>query len=290
MSTRTWLAAAALSLAAPLAAQEPPGDPLPDPVEALLDEIESLRGQVAALRAELAAARTEASEARRALAEIQQFIQDHHELGDAFRQYTAIKEVVEREARRLRSGQREAERLERARAAGAQRAAAQSEARRAERYREAGFWSVGENVYVGLMAYHYRGVNQVLFEIDYDPFLGIRYPRPYPSSQVDFSSMTLSGSVVNAAEELRNIGIAVVFFDEAGSQVGGQIIQVNNARPDVPYPFTSTVQMALDRPFASSSTYVLYADPAASPPPDPPPDPTAHGSAVRSPPAQPPRS
>ena len=55
-------------------------------------------------------------------------------------------------------------------------------------------------------------------------------------------------------------------------QVGGQIVQINNARKDVPYPFTATVSMALNRPFASSSVYVLYADaaaPAAPPQPAP---------------------
>ena len=47
--------------------------------------------------------------------------------------------------------------------------------------------------------------------------------------------------------------------------MGGEIVQVNNARPDVPYPFTATLEMALDRPFSSSSTNVLYADPAGEP-------------------------
>ena len=59
---------------------------------------------------------------------------------------------------------------------------------------------------------------------------------------------------------MRNLGIAVTFFDENGNQVGGEIIKINNARPDVPYPFTSTIEMALNRPFESSSVYVLYAD------------------------------
>jgi hypothetical protein len=43
--------------------------------------------------------------------------------------------------------------------------------------------------------------------------------------------------------------------------VGHETIQVANARPDVPYPFTAEVKMALNRPFDSSSAYVLYADP-----------------------------
>ena len=38
------------------------------------------------------------------------------------------------------------------------------------------------------------------------------------------------------------------------------MVQVNNARPDVPYPFTETIKMALNGPFNSSTRYVLYAD------------------------------
>jgi hypothetical protein len=66
---------------------------------------------------------------------------------------------------------------------------------------------------------------------------------------------------MSAAEDVRNIGIALVFFDAAGNQVGHETVQVENARPEVPYPFTSTIGMASDRPFASSSQYVLYSDP-----------------------------
>ena len=83
--------------------------------------------------------------------------------------------------------------------------------------------------------------------------------------------MTISGSVLNAADEVRNVGVAITFFDENGNQVGSETIQINNARPNVPYPFTSTLTMALNRPFSSSTTYVLYADSAEgdAPLPDP---------------------
>ena len=91
----------------------------------------------------------------------------------------------------------------------------------------------------------------------------LQYLRPgFARDSVDFSRMTISGSVLNSSGETRNIGLAITFFDENGNQVGGEIIQINNARTDVPYPFTSTIDMALNRPFDSSSTYVLYADPA----------------------------
>ena len=96
------------------------------------------------------------------------------------------------------------------------------------------------------------------------------YVRLYPFAAgraIDFTEMTISGSVLNASQEVRNIGVAVAFFDENGSQVGGEIIQINNARPDVPYPFTSAIAMALNRAFTSASTYVLYADPVEAPGP-----------------------
>jgi hypothetical protein len=82
---------------------------------------------------------------------------------------------------------------------------------------------------------------------------------------IDYSRMTISGSVLNAGTETRNIGIAVAFFDDFGNQVGGETILVNNARPDVPYPFTSELKMALNRPFTSSTVYTIHADPIAPP-------------------------
>ena len=121
----------------------------------------------------------------------------------------------------------------------------ETEQEKEARYRGAGLAPIGLDVYAGRMAYYYRGKDQLGFDIDYDPLSGFRYPRPYTWSEIDYSSMTLSGSVVNASDEVRNVGVAVVFFDENGSQVGGQIVQINNARKDVPYPFTATVSMAL---------------------------------------------
>ena len=81
-------------------------------------------------------------------------------------------------------------------------------------------------------------------------------------SQIDYSQMTISGSILNAADELRDIGVAITFFDDNGNQVGHEIVQIKNARPNVPYPFTSRIDMALNRAFTSTSTYVLFADPA----------------------------
>ncbi len=109
------------------------------------------------------------------------------------------------------------------------------------------------------MAYYYADKARTVLDIEYEPSRG-RYLQPRRPDEIDFSAMTISGGVLNAFGQARNIAIAVTFFDEAGNQVGGDIIQVINAQPDVLYPFTSTIDMALDRPFALAHTYVLYAE------------------------------
>ncbi len=239
-------------------------------VEMLLDEVALLSEEINILRRQLAEARMAASAAEEELAELRQFISDHHEFGDDFGQYRGVKAIAEREARQRRTDElrerREAHRAERAARQAEQRAGRSrenAEAERRSRFRDAGFAHIGLDVMTSRMGYSYQTREEHAVRVDYDPLIG-RYLRPLGANvDLDFSSMTISGSVVNASDEVRNIGIAITFFDEYGNQVGGEIIQVNNARPDVPYPFTSTVDMALNRPFNSSSIYVLYADPIA---------------------------
>jgi len=238
-----------------------------DSVQLLVNEVKRLMAEVSTLREELAQVQLQAAEANRELEEMRQFIRDHHEYGTDFQQYRAIKAIAEREAQQRQAEiarqQREEERAaRRARyeAAREKRQAEQAEKRRLDRYREAGFSSAGLDVFVGKTAFYYNTIESNPMRIDYDPLLGLYYRPHGPQTKIDFSKMTISGSVLNAAEEVRNVGIAVTFFDENGNQVGGEIIKINNARPDVPYPFTSTIDMALNRPFNSSSTYVLYAD------------------------------
>lgn len=258
------------------------------PVEALFDRIDDLEATVEALRRALAEASLESAATRRERDELRQFIQDHHEFGPDFERYRQVRNVAEREARRREAEaareQREslkAERSSRRRAAMAVRAAQEAEHRRVQGYRDAGFEPLGLDVLVAEMAFNYQTVDGVSARFDYNgltgTFLrvypGVRtgifpvtstgiWPGGWPAQRLDFTSMTISGSVMNVAEIVRDIGIAVTFFDENGTQVGGEIIQVNNARPEVPYPFTATIDMALDRPFSSASSHVLYADPS----------------------------
>lgn len=256
---------------APPAAKEPaaPERPL-TPDERLRAEIASLLAELHSLRAELAKAQLESSQAQRELAELRQFIADHDTYGRDFEQYRAVREIVEREQRRREleaaRERREAEaaaRLARQQAARAQRDRERSEAREVQRYRNAGFTALGLDVWMGPSSYHYSTREATPTPLRFDPIFGF-YQDAGQQASIDYTSMTISGSVLNGTNAVRNIGIAVTFFDSRGSQVGHEIIQIDNARPDVPYPFTSTVRMALDRPFTSSSAYVLYADPISS--------------------------
>ncbi len=239
-----------------------------DPLQLLLDEIARLHAEILTLRRQTAQAQLDSSQSKRELAELRQFIDDHHELGKDFQQYNAVKAIAERAERERRQDaarqEREAQRADRKtkwQAARAQRAQREAQARQLADYRRAGFTPLGLDVYAGRMAYYYRSKNTSGYDIEYDPFLsGYFVDRDYRRARPDFSAMTISGSVLNASDEVRNLGVAIAFFDENGNQVGSETIQINNARPNVPYPFTSQLTMALNRPFSSSTTYVLYAD------------------------------
>lgn len=238
-------------------------------IKALMEEVKQLRDELQQVRAQLAAVKLTSTQAERELAELRQFVRDHREYGDDFARYQGVVEVTEREARqraaeeaRNRRDAEKAMRDARRRDAVAVRAAQNAKSDEVARYRRSGFSPLGLDVFSSKMAFFYETKDSQRTRVDYDPLLG-NYLRPYPTTtEVDYSNMTISGSVLNAGDGVRNIGVAITFFDENGNQVGHEIVQVNNARPDVPYPFTSTLEMALNRPFDSSSIYVLYADPA----------------------------
>lgn len=238
-------------------------------VVSLLEEVDQLNREIDTLRRQLAEARLHASTAQGELDQLWQFILDHDDYGRDYEEYAAVLAVAEREARqeRIEAGRelREARRAERAAQLAAARARQdrqRAESERLDRYAEAGFAPLGLDVFFGQSAFYYRTANGLGTRIRWNLLNG-NYLQVYPFSTIDFSSMTISGSVLNASPQVRNIGVAVSFFDEAGNQIGAEIIQINNARPDVPYPFTATIEMALNRPFTSSTSYVLYADPVA---------------------------
>lgn len=235
-------------------------------VKQLLDEFNRQQIEIEVLRAELAEAQMNASRATRDLADLQKFIEDYQQLGEAYEEYQGVRDIAERETRareaakaRKRYDEIKAQRRQRyeeARAASNQRRAEQS---RLDRYRKSGFSPLGLDVYASRISFFYSTKDATKTRIDYQSGFG-HYLRLYPAYDIDYSKMTVSGSILNASADMRNIGVAITFFDENGNQVGHEIIQVNNARPDVPYPFTSNIDMALNRAFDSSSTYVLFAD------------------------------
>jgi len=257
----TGLVVVGLAVAGPQAV--PPGSA----ANPLAAEVQRLIAEVRTLRAELAAARNEAASAKRDLEELRAFIDDHAQYGEDFKSYSAVKAIAERDDEREAAAEArarfEAERQRRRERLEAARAARSTTKPQNDPIGDAGFEHLGLGVHGGKMAFHYRtrgGGNSAF--VDYHTTVGFYYRAgPRRSGEVDFSNMTISGSILNGTAETRNIGVAISFFDENGNQVGGEIIKVNNARPDVPYPFTSTVEMALNRPFDTSTTYVLYSDP-----------------------------
>ncbi|MBG84701.1 MAG: hypothetical protein CMJ40_09165 [Phycisphaerae bacterium] len=205
------------------------------------------------------------------LDDLRQFIMDHDTYGSDFSAYTKVVEETRRQARaaaiRERRAREEAQRQK------------QQEARRKldeskkksdleKLYDEKGFAPVGQDVYTSRSAFFYapyEGEDGKTIQYRPTRFGGIKAVSVPENREVDYSSMTISGSVLNGTDQIRNIGVAFTFFDENGNQVGAEIVEIQNARPNVPYPYTRTIDMALNRPFTSHSTYVLYADQVVMP-------------------------
>ncbi len=241
---------------------------LTDSTSILLREMRLMMDEIADLRRQLADCQLESTTAQRELAELRQFIRDNQALGEDFDEYQRIREIREQEARqRLAAEARRQRELEDAARAArraellALRNAQKAEETRVRRYTDAGFSNLGLDVYASKMAYAYRSTDSQSGWTQWYFGSWTAWGPLYDQRRVDFTQMIISGSVINAADEVRNVGIAMTFFDELGNQVGHEIVQIKNARPDVPYPFTSTIAVALNRPFDTSSVYVLYADP-----------------------------
>ena len=260
-----------VTLGATVAVAQPPTHAPPitrpvDPITRLEQQVAALEDELVKMRHELAMSELQRETATTELEELRQFIADHHEYGTDFEQYLNVKAAAERDAqqrvlaqRRADYEARKAERKARQDAARAARDERRAEQTREERYHQAGFTPIGLGIYVGKSAYSYPTVNATVSRIDWQPGFG-NYQRLYPGITIDFSVMTISGSIINATDELRNIGVAMTFFDIDGNQVGHEIVEIQNARTDVPYPYTATIAMAARVPFATTTSYVLYAD------------------------------
>ena len=219
------------------------------------------------LRQELSRSRMKTAQIERELDALRQFILDHEEFGPDYEEYETIRSIAEREAR-LRSARERRAKLDaqrKIRLSEAERRrdleeAVRLEAERDKHYAQAGFGPIGLDIYLGRSSYFYAPMDVTQTQVIYNPSIPST-GRTSTESEINYSEMTISGSFLNAAAETRNVGIAITFFDEHGNQVGAEIIQVENARSNVPYPFTSNIKMALNRPFSTHSSYVLYADP-----------------------------
>jgi hypothetical protein len=219
------------------------------------------------LRQELSRARMKTMQIERELDALRQFILDHEEFGPDYEEYEKIRSIAEREAR-LRSARERRAKLDtqrKLRLSEVERRRDLQEAVRLEEeqdkhYAQAGFGPIGLDIYLGRSSYFYAPMDVSQSQVIYNPSIPST-GNTSTETEINYSEMTISGSFLNASAETRNVGIAITFFDEHGNQVGAEIIQVENARSNVPYPFTSKIKMALNRPFSTHSSYVLYADP-----------------------------
>ena len=126
-----------------------------------------------------------------------------------------MREAAEAEARRKlqdanrqRYEQEKQRRRDRMHQAREQRAMEREEALRVNRYRRAGFSPLGLDVLISKVGFHYRTEDGQRSELNYHPLVGFDY-IPVENKSIDFSRMTISGSVLNATNEIRNIGIAI---------------------------------------------------------------------------------
>lgn len=268
-------------------------------VAELLIRYEAAMEESKALRKRMADGELELATVRRELAELEQFMADHDAYGRDFIQYRGVKEVAEREARRRAAEEKreeyeegKAEQRRRRQEVNALRKAERAEDRRERRYANAGFNSIGQEVYLSSMSFQYkqlylpddgyirtRGVSSYpfyrygghgfsSFGFGFQPFSSYYWHRPkiieidYDPA-LDYTAMSLSGSVLNGLDEPRNVGVAIAFFDEGGNQIGGDTVEIESARTDVPYPFTLELTMSRNQPFYSYRINVLYSDQAA---------------------------
>ena len=205
------------------------------------------------------------------LDDLRQFIMDHDTYGSDFSAYTKVVEETRRQARAAAIRDRRAREEAKRRKQQDARKKLDESKRKADLedlYDEKGFAPIGQDVYTSRSAFFYapyEGEDGKTIQYRPTRFGGIKAVSVPENREVDYSSMTISGSVLNGTDLVRNIGVAFTFFDENGNQVGAEIVEIQNARPNVPYPYTRTIDMALNRPFSSHSTYVLYADQVATP-------------------------
>ncbi len=204
--------------------------------------------------------------------ELQRFVEDHARYGDDFASYRAIMDetkkltdaqiALKRKTEKIdRDRKREEARKKREEAASARKKVKSSN----QRLEKLGFAAIGQDVYLSKSAYVYASRTVPDQRVYYQPGPNGEMQQMTSSEnreEMDYSKMTISGSLLNAAKITRNIGVAFVFRDEHGNQIGQETVVIENARADVPYPFTGELIMASSQPFSSMTSWVLFADTA----------------------------
>lgn len=233
-------------------------------VQSTMRAIES-RHRLQSLESSMEALRLQIEELRR-------FVEDHARYGDDFSSYRAVVEetktladaqiALKRKTEKIeRDRKREDARKKREDAASARKKAKSS----SQRLEKLGFAAIGQNVYLSKSAYVYASRTVPDQRVYYQPGPNGEMQQMTTTDsrgEMDYSKMTISGSLLNGAKITRNIGVAFVFRDEHGNQIGQETVVIENARADVPYPFTGELVMASTQPFSTMTSWVLFADTA----------------------------
>lgn len=241
------------------------------PIDELIKWYERAQEQIQSLRAEAAQLRMELKQVSRERDELKQFIEDHDEYGSDFAKYTVFKtqqaqaDLAKKAAAAKAKREAKKRRLQELRK---KRMAAHTNTSktgnplsdRVQLLQQAGYTPIGDSVLVGQMGYVYKTETQK--EYRYSPYFENWYLDE--NETVDYRHLTLSGSIIHAAESTQDISFVIAFYDEHGGQIGQTTVRVDGARPGVPYPFTAEVVMAADEAFDNYTAWVLYAEPSNS--------------------------
>jgi hypothetical protein len=206
--------------------------------------------------------------------ELRRFVEDHTRYGDNFASYRALMDETKKLTDAQIALKRTTEKIERDRKREVARnkredavLARKNAKASSQRLEKLGFSAIGQDVYLSKSAYVYASRTVPDKQVYYQPRLSLNGELQQMTTiedreEMDYSKMTISGSLLNAAKFTRNIGVAFVFRDEHGNQIGHETVVIENARADVPYPFTGELVMASSQPFTAMTSWVLFADTA----------------------------
>ncbi len=248
----------------------------PSSAQELEEMLNQLISERSALQQEVAKAQLDLSAALRRITELEQFIKDHDQYGVDFEKYLFYRERIEKEERAKRAADARAKREDaerKAREAREQKKAQRDVGKardadlqaRVDAIEKAGFTIIGDAVGIGQLTTFYQTTSKE--EIQYIPSIDFWYVDR--DKVVDYTHLRISGSIIQAERDTRDMSVAVVFYNRRGGQIGQTTVRIDGARPGVPYPFTANIDMADNAPFATFTSYVMYFEPSLPNTPDP---------------------